>query len=69
LELNRVAFIEVFYLIARRHAAPVKENLFAAIIRSNEPKALWSDYFLDGAGHKISPRAESTQNCIFNAMY
>jgi hypothetical protein len=47
----------------------VKENLFAAIIRSNEPKALWSDNFLDGAGHKISPRAESTRNCIFNAMY
>jgi hypothetical protein len=69
LELNRVAFIEVFYLIASRRAAPVKENLFAAIIRSNEPKALWSDYFLDGAGHKISPQEASTRNCIFNAMY
>jgi hypothetical protein len=31
LELNRVAFIEIFYLIARRHAAPVKENLFGVM--------------------------------------
>jgi hypothetical protein len=51
LELNRVTFIEVFYLIARRHAPPVKENLFATIIRSDEPKTLWSDNLFDSAGH------------------
>jgi hypothetical protein len=54
LKLHCVAFIEVFDLIARCHAAAVKENLFAAIIRSDEPKALWSDYFLDSASHTIS---------------
>jgi hypothetical protein len=51
LELHRVTLIEVFYLVARRHAAAVEENLFAAIIGSNEPKTLWADYFLDSAGH------------------
>lgn len=51
LKLHCVAFIEVFNLIARCHAAAVKENLFAAIIRSDEPKAFGFNYFLDSASH------------------
>lgn len=65
LELNRVAFIEVLYLIARRHAAAVKENLLAPIIRSNEAKALCSDYFLDSASHNQLLLEHSQNGIVF----
>jgi hypothetical protein len=53
LELHRVTFIEVFKLTARSETPTVKKHVLAAVIRTNEPKALWTDNFLDCTSHTI----------------
>ena len=53
LELDRVAFIHIFDLAARRQAAAMEEDIFATVIRFDKAKALISNDFLDRSGHNF----------------
>jgi hypothetical protein len=50
--LHGVAFVNVFDLVPRRQAATVKKYIFAAVVRSDEAKALLSDDLLDSPSHR-----------------
>jgi hypothetical protein len=51
LKLDRVAFIQIFDLAARRQAAAMEEDIFATVIRFDKSEALIPNYFLDRSGH------------------
>ncbi len=51
MELHRIAFIKILDLIARGQTPAVKENIFAAIIGSNEAKAFLPHDFFYGSCH------------------
>jgi len=61
LELHGIAFIEVLDLSARRQAAPVKEDLVAAVVRDDKSIALLLDYFFDGSRHALVPPLVATR--------
>ena len=53
LKLDRVAFIHIFDLAARREAAAMEEDIFATVIRFDKAKALIPYNFLDRSSHNF----------------
>ena len=51
LELNAIAFVEIFELRPGRQTAAMKENLITAVIGYDEAVALLPNDFLDGSSH------------------
>jgi hypothetical protein len=55
LELNRIAFVEVFDLTTRGEAAAVKKHVFASIVGSDEAITLLPYDLLDRSSHFSAP--------------
>jgi hypothetical protein len=62
LKLHRVLFVQVFELTARREAAAMKENIFAAVIRRDETEAFIADNLFYRTGHNF-PFRVSAADC------
>jgi hypothetical protein len=54
LKLNGIAFVQIFDLATRREAPTMKENIVAAIIRSDEAVTFLSYDLLDRSSHLIA---------------
>lgn len=65
LKLHRVALVQIFDLTARREAAAVKEDVFAAIVRLDEAKAFLPHNFFYSSGHKYHFSCKSAVPWIF----